>query len=337
MPVPAFAPPTDPAPKKFGEYILVFTGAMGEENPAISSVGDVAAKHVSFASPFLLLTTNVGIYRSQYLDQGWERLGDEWWGPNWTGQYIKEDLMILDGELFQYADGTWNWKNLRTPEIPYLGWLAYLGGTKLMAEGCTSSTCGIVYSPDLGTTWEMRAKDLDFRTNGLLWPIGDETALLNGIPYTTGEGWSLYRSTNGGFTWANFDSVGRNAYDQRTVDLMVWNQVEGAGSVLLAGGILFTGGSLESSKATCGLWKSVDEGNSWQLAWALADDCHSFVQSIAIDPQGNALMVVHEGLSYFLYKSTDAGETWTPIGTPDGSEAWGVMYLRNHLGVGPGG
>ena len=183
----------------------------------------------------------------------------------------------------------------------------------------------------------MRAKDLDFRTNGLLWPIGDETALLNGIPYTTGEGWSLYRSTNGGFTWAHFDSVGRNAYDQRTVDLMVWNQVEGAGSVLLAGGILFTGGSLESSKATCGLWKSVDEGNSWQLAWALADDCHSFVQSIAIDPQGNALMVVHEGLSYFLYKSTDAGETWTPIDTPDGSEPWGVMYLRNHLGVGPEG
>lgn len=48
LPVPAFAPPTDPAPKVPGEYMLVFTGDMGEEkaDPANGVVGAVIGKQI---------------------------------------------------------------------------------------------------------------------------------------------------------------------------------------------------------------------------------------------------------------------------------------------------
>lgn len=47
-------------------------------------------------------------------------------------------------------------------------------------------------------------------------------------------------------------------------------------------------------------------------------------------------MVVYADDSFtntLLYKSTDAGETWTPAADPEGSESLGVLYLGNNLRV----
>lgn len=46
MPVPGIVPPVLPAPKTLGEYILVFSGEMGEERPENGSVGAVVAKAI---------------------------------------------------------------------------------------------------------------------------------------------------------------------------------------------------------------------------------------------------------------------------------------------------
>jgi len=47
LPVPGFTPPTTPAPKVLGEYMLVFSGEMGEEKPENGSVGAVVAKAIT--------------------------------------------------------------------------------------------------------------------------------------------------------------------------------------------------------------------------------------------------------------------------------------------------
>src|SRR5713101_4044055 len=57
MPVTGFIPPTTPAPKRVGEYMLVFAGDMGEEKADAASgvVGAVAAKHIEVTAGGLYL------------------------------------------------------------------------------------------------------------------------------------------------------------------------------------------------------------------------------------------------------------------------------------------
>ena len=45
--VPGFTPPTTPAPKVLGEYMLVFSGEIGDEKPENGSVGAVVAKAIT--------------------------------------------------------------------------------------------------------------------------------------------------------------------------------------------------------------------------------------------------------------------------------------------------
>ncbi len=47
LPVPGFTPPTTPAPKVLGEYMLVFSGDMGEEKQDAGSIGAVVAKAIT--------------------------------------------------------------------------------------------------------------------------------------------------------------------------------------------------------------------------------------------------------------------------------------------------
>jgi hypothetical protein len=59
-----------------------------------------------------------------------------------------------------------------------------------------------------------------------------------------------------------------------------------------------------------------------------------YINSVDIDPWGNALMTVIEEGEWRLYRSIDAGETWQRATEPvTGTEnyAEGVVYLRNHL------
>lgn len=47
LPVPGFTPPTTPAAKVLGEYMLVFSGEIGDEKPENGSVGAVVAKAIT--------------------------------------------------------------------------------------------------------------------------------------------------------------------------------------------------------------------------------------------------------------------------------------------------
>ncbi len=67
-----------------------------------------------------------------------------------------------------------------------------------------------------------------------------------------------------------------------------------------------------------------------------ADGCLLQITSLAIDPQGNALMVLfdRELSESTLYKSTDAGESWELANDPDGGAfSHGVIALVNEVGT----
>jgi hypothetical protein len=172
---------------------------------------------------------------------------------------------------------------------------------------------------------------------------------------------TLYRSTDNGVSWSEVlpivdGHVARGCWagyycdDTWRIDVMVWNQVEGEGSVILAGGHLRIFAQ-PIQKDTCGLWRSVDGGKNWSLvlplgrvgqaACFLGSFRQEAITSIAISPKGDALLVVWycnldssfscQQTGSQLYKSSDGGETWELADTPDGSEALGVVYLGNHL------
>ncbi len=73
MPLPALAPPSVPAPKTPGEYMLVFQGDMGEEK-AIA----VAARKINLPTSFLLYTS-LGTYRPRPYHE-WNTFGRRWLG-----------------------------------------------------------------------------------------------------------------------------------------------------------------------------------------------------------------------------------------------------------------
>lgn len=99
---PAFDVPTDPAPKTPGEYMLVFTGTLGEEAPVNGSRGAVVAKSVKPASPFLLVT-ELGTFdgSANFTADAGLLFGDLWWAGtagtlSWTGNTLYRDGAVFD-------------------------------------------------------------------------------------------------------------------------------------------------------------------------------------------------------------------------------------------------
>jgi photosystem II stability/assembly factor-like uncharacterized protein len=359
MPLPSFPPPTNPPPAKEGEYMLVFTGTMGEEQPVNGSVGAVAAKQIIGLGSRFLLTTSSGVYRSRSFDQGWEKIGDE--GHNiFSRAYINDTLLfIADGSsVWKSVDGGVNYVDVNAATYPplRLQGITYLGDTKLLAAGEKDGVEEVTaYSADLGANWAVRPSGVVV-TSSIAY-VGNGTVLLNGYNPLDSEqssrsyAFTLFQSTNAGLSWAEMSPILGGSVlktcpaiidycescEEWILDGIIWNQVEGAGSVILAAGDLFQS-SCDNRAHTCGLWKSTDGGTSWRYLASPVTSC-SFIgdtpfdpiASVAIDPQGQVLMVVESGSTSFLYKSTDAGETWELVATPDGSAPFGVMYLGNHL------
>ena len=136
------------------------------------------------------------------------------------------------------------------------------------------------------------------------------------------------------------------------VTTMAWNQVEGAGSVILAG-------------TPCGpgsVWRSRDQGQSWAMVrpdvdqWTADGHSHGdWPVALAISPQNEVLLTVEHTYqektasgwqtrwAEVLYRSADAGDTWAvvddPSGAPSPYDTWSVPG-RQAVGVaylgGPG-
>jgi hypothetical protein len=318
-----------PAAKTRGEYMLVFQGTMGQESGMA-----VAARIVySHPAPFLLATTS-GLYTSEQLDQNWiyltsldgiyAGLGFYTRTPDY-GFSVNNDVLFLGGlsHVAKSTDGGHAYKRLLYYNVYTPGNITYLGGTELLGGYSYFST-------DLGETWVPIPYTIDY---SLLVLMNAIQYIGNGVTIGSSS-YDFYRSVDKGTSWVRMPISVEGVTDARrwNVHQFGWNQIQGQGSVI------FAVASINSAYPVfTGLWKSIDEGNTWQSVPQFRCSITSSSSfcgpwSIAVSPYGEALLVYKpSNTTGELYRSSDDGETWEQTSTPDGAAAAGVVYMKNHL------
>jgi hypothetical protein len=145
--------------------------------------------------------------------------------------------------------------------------------------------------------------------------------------YVSGYGgssaWGLYRSTNGGTTWAKVITEDTNCD--------VWGMDEDASGNLYAG---------EYSWSYAGqtqIWKSTDGGANWTVKYSLDTGVgqQDHVHDLRVDPtSGWIYATLGDETPYIMVRSKDAGENWSIVVMPFGTYqmvpmafAHGYIYL----------
>jgi hypothetical protein len=327
MPVPLFVPPFNPLPKTPGQYILVFTGRMGEERVVGDSVGAIAVQQVKLPYPSFLLFKAGGTYRSKYLDQGWERISENTMLFD-AGQAVTDELIFVNGwplvlhsesGLYRSTDGGRSFTAVEIPGEIY----TVLGGTYLGGKGLVGTAYGNKWflSTDLGVSWT--EETLAETMHGL--SLIGEGVLFGGY------GSEFYRSVDQGRTWQPTTlTVGGEVLrasesgDDRSwiPKTVVWNQRR-ENQILLAPGILYIGGSGDGGGGSNELLgQNSDNGGSGVLEAIrrrLRDQMFNSDKIWRAQSEGTAASN-HTG----LWKSVDGGNTWYKIetGSPMDASAW---------------
>jgi photosystem II stability/assembly factor-like uncharacterized protein len=196
-------------------------------------------------------------------------------------------------------------------------------GTLLYAAAASG---GVWKSVNAGTTWE---PVFDKQTTASIGDIALAPSNSQIVWVGTGEannqrssswGDGVYKSENGGRTWTNMglktsQHIGRIVVHPTNPNIVY----------VAAVGPLWTDGGER------GLYKTIDGGKTWKAVLTISP--HTGVTDIAMDPtdpnimyaaafqrQRKAYSFVGGGPESGIYKSTDAGETWTKLteGLPKG-------------------
>ncbi|MGD8782011.1 MAG: YCF48-related protein [Ignavibacteria bacterium] len=184
---------------------------------------------------------------------------------------------------------------------------------------------------DGGETWSSAVGDYSL---GLLELVGDGDLL-----YALGDGGHIVKSENFGETWEvlNFNTgssftsiqfVGNkgfliNEYSDFyvTTNGSNWEQISSAGK-WNAGAICFLNESVGfAAKENAGIMKTTDGGNTWYSVLDPVD--YAFTNkvggiSFADDQTGYVWFSLDAYSSYKVYKTTDAGETWSVVAELNG-------------------
>lgn len=286
-----FVPPTDPAPRFPGEYMLVFNGEMGNEGPEAGNVGAVAAKYVSGGDLIVSALTPSGaaydLYRSSDLGSTWKKSGTTASGPNFLryvggGGVLSESLISLDAGA--------HWIDVRAsgPQAAALRReAAPAGGGNLIS----TYEQQVPISAQAPTGWQaMSARSSDY---GVTWG-GD--AAIAGVerrlrpPAYLGDG--------------RYVAMSRRFVRSDTCPFGICNYYE---AVLL---------------------QTHDAGATWQEA-ALIDLDHivhlgrhsTIAGKLLADPAGEPVLLGNRYLPsgpsrHEFVRSLDGGLTWTPVGFP---------------------
>ena len=171
-------------------------------------------------------------------------------------------------------------------------------GTTILAAG----TGGIARSSDGGTTWHpaQGIEHLTILSLAISPTYDDDQTILAG---TAGDG--VLRSTDGGVTWTS----ARFGMQATEVTGLLWPQ-----------------GQMVYATTPAGLYRSTNEGRSWQL---LIDQSFAF-----LDQRGDVMMAI--GSNGLVSRSSDAGDHWEPLGSlPEGADPQaGAMLADGSLLVG---
>lgn len=241
----------------------------------------ITAIHKSSATGTVLAGTGLGVYRST--DGGttfsFSSRGIKW-GQDWTNLVMAaasaaEFYAGTPGGLYKSTDGGNVWFPLRQGQV----WSMVLtaDGVLLVAPGTGGvyrlNRDGTGYQP-VGVT---SVAYLLRASSGTIYAIGDPT----------GQGNPLTKSTDNGLTWQAAPSTGVG---------VAW-LFEASDGALYAGGYY-----------TAGLYRLAPGGTVWYQVLSGVTATPAMVQYGA-----NLYLLVNTATGYFLYKSTDNGETWPSV------------------------
>lgn len=148
---------------------------------------------------------------------------------------------------------------------------------------------GVFVSTDDGTTWQADDVGMPITYTGRPPSISD-LVVVSGNLFASSGGYGVYRSTNGGASWTEVDSIDGSFHHLATI-----------GPEVFASAF-----NVPDEPVTGGVFVSKDIGKSWQRADADLPD-HGVGSICAF---GSYLFVGTETAIFF---STDLGATWTDI------------------------
>jgi photosystem II stability/assembly factor-like uncharacterized protein len=246
------------------------------------------------------------------------------------------DIIIVGTErngFLKSEDGGNTWFRLRYgirhdyrgyPEIydisyvnsnPEMIYAAFVEGPGPVAGNYPTSNAGVYKSTDSGQTWSRKNCGLN---NGCVTCVHvlSENNIVIGIRggSTTFTGFDvsgqyfdggIYRTTNGGTQWSRVNIVENDNLN----DYMIIRSAKNNPQLMYSYGF-----NSEDTSTNVGFIKSNDGGESWtQIAPSLKDKNVSYFD---ISSDGNTIYATS---SYYIHKSTDAGDTWSEYSI----QSWG--------------
>lgn len=224
-------------------------------------------------------------------------------GSSWTPL---TDLTIPDLATVSVAIDPSN------PNIIYAG-----SGDGSLATDALSGT-GLYKSTNAGGSWtKIGATQLSRTVNKVLvHPTNSNIVFACNFDGTGSNGKGLYRSTNGGTSFTRVHPTNKNA------DGVIWDIVQGA---TISGKTIFylVQGNIGSGSSTeCGIYKSIDDGITWGKLSTTTLPSGSLIGKAALAcPKANqsklyCFMATPSGGLRGLYRSTDAGSTFSSLSAP---------------------
>ncbi|MFQ5860605.1 MAG: family 16 glycoside hydrolase [Dehalococcoidia bacterium] len=253
-----------------------------------------------------------GVLRSNDGGESWSPTGYDAsvfdWLPALAVSPADADVVYagVEGGVVLSTDGgaTWSWSNDGLADLD--AWQLAVSPTdsdRLYAG--TFCMRGIFQTTDAGSTWVLAPEHFHYVMEIASVPLQPE------VLYVTHHD-GLHRSLDGGSTWRHVPDTGYYHLHGLAVD-PVNPDVAYVGSV---------GGVGEYSAPYATIYKTTDGGASWTEINNGFPMAATSVYVIAIDPTSTDTVYVatyREGLSHTrgsgigIYKSTDGGESWTPI------------------------
>ncbi len=196
------------------------------------------------------------------------------------------------------------------------GWLTAITviNDDVVYVGCDVG--GIYKSTDQGNTWVIKNAGL---STYFIQDIAYDPTNPNILYLATREG--IFKSTDAGENWvikrSGFPAENDYNYSAPIIDIVV---DQNSPNILYAGVGLRRNGfreldgyHWETSVIKGAIYKSTDYGENWTIIYNTGIDNEAMIYSLAIDPLNSN--IIYTATSKGVYKSIDAGATWSPINT----------------------